>query len=499
MENIQGILSNRQEVDSLIGLGLSDVNLRVNNKFWLTTLQNKFGGSSFLKTYQDDPQINWFYMYQKYAQQELAIHGDNEYSQISSTKPDETVTSFLLPFPTIQVFIPNNFYIILLLSLNGKIYKTRHRGGGTGRVFEELIYIKQNILQEGEREVLEEEGFELPHKIQKVVCGEDCLFLLTEDYEVYGLELTEGEFYDYRKLDVNFKVTNITGNKHNCIIYDEVPNKFVTVRGIYNSESDIVEYTFHEYSNVTPIKEIVTAEDGILILDIHGRVYNMLDSSLGQTGHYSHGDKISCLNYRFKVKKMYSIGTMSFLQDISDNIYKLGDEKYHYPTLITNQPYIIRNIVGNDRYMILHSKFDDYMFQARIQAENIDDYNPMNDNEGFIAKYEKSIALIFPGEIKLKEDINTRDFTYEIFTSNEGKHRADQANTLVLTYGVIEEDKYFLKTHPEILVEKENTTPNYIIKNIGGRTYLYTRLGEDDDLIRIQINYNSATGTILSL
>jgi len=488
MQEIQQILSQQrqnQDEQTLIELGLSDVKLRVNNKFWLNALENKFGNISLLKTYRDDPNINWFYMYQKYAQQELAIHGNNGYQEVSAEDPETKGTSFILPFPTIQVFIPFALSSVMLLSLSGKIYLSEYDMDDE-RVFNELTYVdvEENISHRQGKDIIPK-PLKLPHKIQKVVPLKECIFLLTEDYELYGLDLNEGEFSDYRKIDLNFKISDITGNEFYCIVYDTDPTKFAVVEGYFYEEKNLVGYKIREYTNVTQIKQIVAAHSGILILDIHGRVYNMFDNDYGQVGHSSLGG-INCLNYKFKVKKIYSIGSMSYLQDTLDNIYKLGSGHYLYPEL-TSPPYKVRNIVGNNRFMIMYSKFDDFIFEGRLQREDIEDYNPLLDSEGMIDTYDKSIAIQFPALITLKHDVNTRDFTYDMFTSVGGGRENDSVHSVVLTYGVIEEDDYFLKMHPEILEENTISTPDYVIKDIGGRRYLYTRFTDDGDLFRIRM------------
>jgi len=489
MQDIQQLLSQRQDIESIIGFGLADRNLRNNNNYWLTTLQNKFGGVSFLKTYTNDPNINWFYMYQKFVQQELSIHGSNDYEQIGPEEKitledgtqqlvEKTFTTFILPFPTIYVFLHYDMIKVGLLTLDGRIYFTIHFDINEGRRFEELTYSNDD----GEIDQY------LPFKVQKVVSNNDCLYLLTEDYELYVLYITDSEFYDLRKLDIDFQITNIEGNnRYYCGVQGNIPNRFATIRGVYIDEIDSMQYNIEYYNNVTDIKQILFADDGLLILDVQGRLYNTLNNDYGQVGH-SVANGINCLNYKFKVKKMYTAGYLTFLQNMNDDVYKLGGSKFYYPRKIA-QPYHIRNIIGNEYNYIMYSKFDDFIFKSNVpDNENSDKPNPQFGYKVRGNEYEKDIALVSLGGVSLKMDSDTRDHTYDLFCTPS--FSTDSVNTMVLTYGVIEEDDYFLNANKEyIFEEKDNYTPNYVMKIINGRKYLYTRLDNDNngDLFRILI------------
>jgi hypothetical protein len=532
MEQVQQILSSNQDVNSLIGLGLADVKLRVNNKFWLNSLQNRFGGFSFLKTYTQDPNINWFYMYQKFAQQELIIYGDNGYNQISRVN-DAKFTSFILPYPTIQVFVHYHLTYISILTLSGKIYTIRS-GKDDIKHFNELKYWPKSSKQTREENAAYDEAMKnekdekiklmisekhqldsdddvvpLPFKVQKVVATKELLYMLTEDHDLYVLEYHDAELYDLHKFQFQFedhemgdmivseeqnKVFDIVGGGSDtyCVVLSKIFNKFATIRGVYIDETKEMQYNIEYHSNVAPIKQIVTADLGFLILDIFGRIYNLGDNDHGQLGH-SGGNGISCLNYKSKFKKIYSISDLCLLQDEKDNIYLHG----LYPMKLREQPYSVRNIVGNNKFYIMYSKFDDFLFTERV--DNTDDYNPRHGNNPQLINYDNSISIVFPTGAFLKKESKTRDFTYDIFASFFTNNATEDINTMILTYGVIEEDAYFLQMHPEILEEKEDSTPNYIIKVIDGKTYLYTRPDNDNngDLFRIQVNYDASTGKVI--
>lgn len=513
--DVFGILANIKDSETLIRFGIADKKLAQNQSFWKESLKNKFGISSFLATYEKDPNINWFYMYQKFAIQELALFGDNSDLQLGDD-PGDDGDSFIVPFPTIQVLFCRQVKLFMLLSLDGKVYLYRKYNPDKDK-FEYLSDIE--------------------HKIQKIVSTDSGTFFLTEDNDVYAADLAEGDLFDYKKVDINFKANDISEARNYCIIMGPQKNQFtiaypesintevpydpeerqinpdeieedvleggdvlegdfleggILEGGILEEEEEAPERIFEieldHHTNITPIKQVAGTKGGFLILDIFGRVYNYGNNEYSQLGHRSEYNAINCLNYKFKIDHIYSFDRMVYLKDMTGNLYKLGSGMY-FPNYTTEFNFIpIRNVLHTKGSKIfIQSIFDDLHSFGVSYDYNIGSVS--NEDE----PYKKSISIAYPGLMTLKEDPTTLDQTYDAFSAEK--------NIMILSYGVIEEDFSFLinmkAKRPELFIEDEKTTPKYVIKEINNQVYWYCRI--EDDMFRVIINYDSQTGTIVGL